>query len=199
MSNSVLISGFDAKNSAEKIFQSFGPNSPYENQYNQYTKLYKKVQVDRSMYPIQGKWRGALLRRFTECYSKGESVEDMKTDDSNVDPDGLIRCIPLVALLAGRKELLETLQDSISQLQTNDMIVAVVMAVSRLIERYILNGASESSEGSLNPVEQVVRDLKSPDRVCAGDLDLAMVSHLNKVLQNRAVRHEDASVKFGVS
>ena len=178
------------------MFQSFGPDSPYENQH---TKLYKKVQADRSMYPIQGKWRNALLRRFTECYSKGERVEDMKTDDTNVDPDGFIRCIPLVALLAGRKELMETLQDSISQLQTNDMIVAVVMAVSRLIERYILNATSESSEGSLSPVERVVQDLRSPDRACAGDLDLAMVSHLNKVLENKAVGHAEASAKFGIA
>lgn len=183
------------------MFQSFGPDSPYENQY---TKLYEKVQADRSMYPIQGKWRNALLRRFTECYAKGESVEDMKTEDTNVDPDGLVRCIPLVALLAGRGEkLMETLQDSISQLQTNDMIVAVVMAVSRLIERYILDGTSddERSEGShaLHPVERVVQDLRSPDRVCAGDLDLAMVSHLNKVLGNKAVGHKEASAKFGIA
>lgn len=114
-----------------------------------------------------------------------------------MDPDSIVRNIPLVALLAGKPELLETLRESVLQIQSNDMMVVVVMAASRLIERYILDGSS--SEGSCHPVEVVIQDLKRPDRACPDVLDLAMASHLNKVLENRHLDHRAASIKFGVS
>lgn len=151
------------------------------------------------MYPIEGKWQGFLLRRFCSCYSKGVKVEDVDEDDTNVDPDNLLRNIPLVVLLAGRPELLETLHESMLQMQVNDMMVAVAMMVSRLIERYILDGASPGDEGSCHPVEYVIQDLKRPDRACPDMLDLSMASHLKKVLENKAMDHSEASYMFGVA
>ena len=41
--------------------------------------------------------------------------------------------------------------------------------------------------------------MKCPDRSCADALDLALCSHLKKVLESRDMSHEDASMKFGVS
>ena len=124
----------------------------------------------------------------------------MEADDTNLDPDNIVRNIPLVALLAGKPELMETLRESVLQMQDNDMMVAVVLAASRLIERYILDGSSANgSEGSCHPVETVVQDLKHHDRSCPDALDLAMASHLNKVLENRDMGHREASMKFGVS
>lgn len=192
-----LFLGFNAKKNVEKIFQNFGPGSAYNNAL---TKMYRKNMADKSMYPIQGKWQGFLLRRFATCHSEGKTLEETKEEDTNVDPDNIIRNIPLIAMLAGKPELMDTLYKSILQVQINDMIVVVVMAVSRLIERYILNGSLEGgADDSLHPVERVIRDLKDPGRVCADQLDLAMAGHLNKVLENRAVSVEDASRNFGVS
>lgn len=132
---------------------------------------------------------------------QGIKVEDGKEDDTNVDPDNIVRNIPLVALLAGKPELMETLRESVLQTQVNDMMVAVVMTASRLIERYILDvGLSQGDEGpSSHPIERVIQDLKQPDHACPDVLDLAMVSHLKKVLENRDLSHEEASLKFGVS
>lgn len=153
---------------------------------------------DKSIYPIQGKWQNFLLRRFSECYAQGVRIEDRTDDrDTNLDPDNIIRNIPLVALLAGKPELMETARESILQMQSNDMMVAIVMTALRVIERFILNGRSEDVE--LHPVEQVMRDLKHPDRTCPDTLDLAMASHLKKVLEYRDCNHEEASMKFGVS
>ena len=114
-----------------------------------------------------------------------------------MDPDNLMRNIPLVALLAGKPELLETLRESLLQMHTNDMMIVVAMAASRLIERYILDGQSQDVVCRL--VEQVIKDMKCPDRSCADALDLALCSHLKKVLESRDMSHEDASMKFGVS
>lgn len=190
--------GFNAENTAKKIFQNFGPGSQYDK--SELSKLYKPGVPDKSIYPIEGKWKNFLLRRFCECYSQGIKLKDRKDDDTNVDPDNLIRNIPLVALLAGKPELLETLRESILQMQVNDMMVAVVMTASRLMERYILDGASPGDEGSsCHPVERVIRDLVDPDHTCHDVLDLAMASHLKKVLENRTLDHTEASYKFGVS
>jgi hypothetical protein len=130
-------------------------------------------------------------------------VEDEVENDTNVDPDNIVRNIPLVALLAGKPKFLETLHESILQMQVNDMMVAVVMTASRLIERYILNGMSsrqsDSTSSSCHPVEQVIHDLKQLDRAYPDMLDIAMVSHLNKVLASRDLNHEVAAKKFGVS
>ena len=179
------------------MYQNFGPNSPYDNTGS---SLYKKGQVDRS-YPIQGKWKNFLVRRFVDCHgSEGAgTVEASIHDDTNVDPDNLIRNIPLVALLAGKKAMLDTLQDSILQLQCADLMVAVVTATSRILERYILCGSGESGTSEVHPIERVCQDLRRPDRACPDPLDTAMVSYFNEVLKSKSMSVEAASAKFGVS
>ena len=193
------ITGFNPKNSAEKLFQNFGPNSPYDR--SEQSKLYSKGMKDKSMYPIDGKWQGFLLRRFVKCYSEGKTVEEEhELDDTNVDPDNLVRNIPLTLLLAGKPELLETLRESLLQMQTNDMMIVVGMAVSRLIERYILDAADpQNPDDVVHPLKRVIEDLKCPDRACADSLDKGMVSHLNEVLENKTLSIPDAHAKFGIS
>lgn len=190
--------GFDAKNSAEKMFQSFGPNSSYDRSQS---VLYRRGVSNRSAYPINGKWRNFLLRRFVDCYSsKTGSVEASVDDDASIDPDNIVRNIPLVAFLAGKNDFLETLQQSILQLQYNEMMMAVVMGTSRIIERYILNASHWLDVGEkIHPIEQVVQDLRDPDRVSMDSLDTAMISHFNQVLGSRNMSLKDASAKFGAS
>ena len=123
-------------------------------------------------------------------------MESLKEEDTNVDPDGIPRNIPLIAMLAGKPKLLNTLQESVLLCQNNDMNMAVILTVARLIEKYILEGMSESST---HPVEVVAQELRNPNRSCPDDLDLAMSKHLNAVLEQRELSVRDASVKFGVS
>ncbi len=189
----VSIAGFNAKNVAEKIFQNFGPNSPYDKSD---ADKYSRQMKEKSMYPIHGKWQSFQLRRFAKCHSEGVTVESLKEEDSNLDPDCIPRNVPLIALLAGRPELLSTLQESVLLTQTNDMMMAIVSSTARLIERYIMNG---TTDGSKHPIEQVIRDLKDLNRLCPDDLDLAMAKHFKDVLEHRALSVKDASVKFGVS
>ena len=112
--------------------------------------------VDKSVFPIQGKWRNFLLRRFSNLYAEGKEVEDMLEEDMNVDPDNIPRLVPLVALLAGKPSMLETAYDAAAQLQKSDLMLTSVMAACRLVEQYILDGAS-ADERSL---EKVIEDLK---------------------------------------
>ncbi len=185
------------------MYKNFGPDSPYDGN-SSFSKLYRKnmSKSEKSSYPIHGKWSNYLIHRFTECYSKGKAVTDLTEEDANVDPDNLVRNIPLIVLLAGDPSLMTTLSDSILQLQTNDMIVAVILMLARLIERYILDGSlpdSTSDASRLHPVERVVEDLKRPDRELVDPLDRAMVNHLNEVLGKRGRDHKNASMEFGIS
>ena len=197
---SFLLVGFNAKDNAARLFTHFGPGSPYDRSES---KHYRKGQVDKSIYPIKGKWQNFLLRRFVECHSReAGSVEGCIEDDSDVSADNVVRNIPLVALLAG-KGFLEPLKQSVLQLQNSDMMLAVVMAACRVIERYILNASCLPVEGEMesnvHPVEEVMRSLRQKGRDCPGALDTAMAGLISEVLKCKGLSIEDASSIFGVS
>ena len=146
-----------------------------------------------SMFPIQGKWRNPLLLRFSNLHAEGKKVEDMLEEDLNVDPDNIPRLVPLVALLAGKPNMLETAYDAAAQLQKSDLILTTVMAACRLMERYILDGAS----ADVRSLEKVIEDLKKPDRSFPLPLDRAMAGHLKDVLETRGLDMAEAAKKFG--
>ena len=182
----VSVLGFTASKNAEMMYDAFGPNSPYDHS-----------QKEKGSHPIQGKWRDFLLSRFVECHGNGKTVDSVESD-SNLDPDNIIRNIPLVALLAGRPDMLDTLEQSVLQLQVADVMIAVVMAASRLLERYILDASSDESVTE-HPIERVCQDLRDPGRRCGDSLDLDMASHFTEVLNSRSLSVEEAAAKFGIS
>ena len=187
----LLCLGFDAKDSAKRTFEAFGPGSPFDNDAsNSYDPT---GMSDMSMFPIQGKWRNPLLFRFSNLHAEGKKVEDMLEEDLNVDPDNIPRLVPLVALLAGKPNMLETAYDAAAQLQKSDLILTTVMAACRLIERYILDGAS----ADVHSLEKVIEDLKKTDRSFPLPLDRAMAGHLKDVLETRGLNVAEAAKKFG--
>ena len=149
--------------------------------------------TDMSMFPIQGKWRNPLLARFSNLHAEGKKVEDMLEEDLNVDPDNIPRLVPLVALLAGKPNMLETAYDAAAQLQKSDLILTTVMAACRLMQQYILDGAS----ADVSSLEKVIEDLKKPDRAFPLPLDRAMSGHLKDVLDTRGLDVTEAAKKFG--
>ena len=126
-------------------------------------------------------------------------MEDMKEEDKNIDPDNIIRNIPLVVMLAGKADMLDIFLDSSRQFQTNDLMIALLTAVARLVEFYVLHEypGCQDNDPSTHPLESVVRELKRPGRGCAGDLDLAMAAHFKKVLECGDLSVDAATSKFG--
>ena len=183
-------SGFDAKDNAKRTFEAFGPGSLYDNKA---TANYSKNMTNKSMFPIQGKWRNFLLRRFSNLYAEGKEVEDMLEEDLNVDPDNIPRLVPLVAFLAGKPNMLETAYDAAAQLQKSDLMLTSVMAACRLMQQYILDGAS----ADVSSLEKVIEDLKKPDRAFPLPLDRAMSGHLKDVLDTRGLGVVETAKKFG--
>ena len=186
----LLCSGFDAKDNAKRIFKTFGPGSPYDNMAS---ASYSTNMTDMSMFPIQGKWRNPLLLRFSNLYADGKEVKGMLKEDLNVDPDNIPRLVPLVALLAGKPNMLETAHDAAAQLQKSDLMLTSVMAACRLMEQYIVDGAS----ADVHSLEKVIEDLKKPDRTLPLPLDRAMSGHLKDVLDTRGLGVAEAAKKFG--
>lgn len=133
-------------------------------------------------------------RRFIECYSSGKDVSDLTEEDKNVDPDNIIRLVALVALYAGKPEMLDIAEEAAQQLQCSDMAIVVVLTACRLMEQYILHGESQDN---LAIVESVIKELKSKGRRHPLDLDRAMAGHLQAVLDCRNLTVTEATKKFG--
>ena len=187
----IQLTGFDATDAGKRMMKAFGTNSPYDNNT---TKLYSKGMRDKSMFPIQSKWRSFLLTRFTEYYPTGRTLEDYPDIVHNVDPDNIVRLVPLVALYAGKPEMLIKAGNAIMQLQVSDIAVTVVLAACRVLEQYILHGQTEEGETLVN---KVIEELKSPARVNPKSLDRAVAGHLQTALDCRAMSVQEATLNFG--
>ena len=194
------LSGFDAADCDKKMFEGFGPGSPYADN-SQLTAKYSKNMKDKSMYPINGKWQGFNLRRFTNLYSKGKCLEDESEEDTNVDPENIIRSVPLVAMYAGDPDMLSTVHNASSQLQTSDLILTIVLASCRIMEQYIVTNddGSNPKEDFCPQVDKVIEDLKSSSRIYPNSLDRAVAGFLKEVVDCRQLSVDEATKKFGVA
>ena len=181
----VIFIGFDAADSAKRMFTAFGPGTPYDNPKIANIK-------DKSELPVIGPWPDRVLLRFVKCYSAGKNVSDLEEGDENDDPDNISRLVAVVACYAGKPELLDQAEDVALQLQTSDVMVAVLLTVCRVMEQYILHG--ESRDGH---IEKTIEELKSRGRLHPLDLDRAMAGHLQAALDSRSLSVAEATKKFG--
>lgn len=189
----LLALGFNANDCAKKMMVAFGPGSPYDHTGSQ---SYSKGMKDKSMYPIKGKWRTFVLNRFVKYFPTGETLESYlnNEDDANLDPDNIIRLLPLVALYAGRHEMLQLAEEAALQLQVNDMNITIILAACRIMESFILH-TDLSIEDHL---KAVIADLKSSSRLHPQPLDRAVAGHLLTALDYSAkLDVQSATMKFG--
>ena len=182
--------GFNEADSSQRMMKAFGPGSPYNNPSPQ---SYSKGMKDMSIYPIKSKWRTYVLNRFVQYYPSGITLENHVDEDTNVDPDSIVRLVPLVALYAGRPDMLEMAEKAALQLQVNDMVITVTLAACRIVEQFIL-GEGRSCEEHLRAV---IAELKSPSRAHPQSLDLAVAGHLQRALDTRDMDVTAATAKFG--
>ena len=173
------------------MMTAFGPGSPYDNIGPQ---SYSKGMKDKSMYPIKNKWRNFVLNRFVKYFPTGETLESYtnNNDDDNVDPDNIVRLIPLVAMYAGAPYMLKKAEEAAQQLQINDMIITVILAACRIVESFILH-----KELSLEDhLKAVIRELKYSSRSHPQPLDLAVAGHLQAALDSKNMDVTSSTAKF---
>uniref|UniRef100_A0A0E9TZA0 Uncharacterized protein n=1 Tax=Anguilla anguilla TaxID=7936 RepID=A0A0E9TZA0_ANGAN len=61
--------------------------------------------------------------------------------------DGIAKLAPVVALYAGKPEMLEKVEAATRVTQNNDLCVVVTLAAARFLEYYILNGPKSKCPG----------------------------------------------------
>ncbi|XP_063424503.1 crystallin J1A-like [Mytilus trossulus] len=183
----VTNNGLDVPSLQKSTYEFFGPNTDYDDKDN---KEYEtKSDVSKKVYPIKAGWRHGSVKAFLKKFEQG--LEDTGCDKDE-QMDCVLRIVPVVALYAGRPDMLEKAESVIRVTQNSDTSVAVGLAAARILEQYILYGEKE------DVVECVIEELNNPNRTNPQDLDKALAGQLREVLQCKDIDHRTAAKKFRI-
>eukprot|EP00112_Aurelia_sp_Birch-Aquarium-sp1_P019847 Seg5.3 transcript_id=Seg5.3/GoldUCD/mRNA.D3Y31 product="Crystallin J1C" protein_id=Seg5.3/GoldUCD/D3Y31 len=178
--------GLNKDHMSKTMYEVLGPSSDYEKEK---VNSYKFVPGSEKInMPITGPWRHKSIKDFLKHFDEG-GEETGSQEDTQID--SVTRIAPIVALYAGKKEMLSKVEQMVRVTQNNDIPVAFAQAAARILEYYILNGDKQDA------LEHVMKELKNPERLNPNDLDLAISSHISKVIQSRTTAHKAAVSTFG--
>lgn len=181
--------GVNIEKLKKSMFEMFGPDSEYENEDN---ATYKdKSDVVKKVYPIKTPWRHASIKSFLKNYSEGAEITGIEDNQM----DCVINMISVVALYAGRPEMLDKVEEIISVTQNSDINVAVAFTAARLLEYFILHGKTPG----LDALNSILEEMKNPQRKNPQDLDKAMIGHMKKVIEELETDHVTAARKFNIT
>ncbi|KAJ4925261.1 hypothetical protein JOQ06_017996 [Pogonophryne albipinna] len=147
----------------KRIYKFFGPGTVYDLPLND---PYRQKGAPKAILPIDGPWRNASLKAFIRNVDAGKEETGCDVD---CQMDGVTKLAPVVAMYAGRPEMLEKVEKAIRVTQNNDMCVAVTLAAARFLEHFILNGPDP------NALDAVVAQLNDPNRQNPQELDRAVI------------------------
>ena len=87
--------------------------------------------------PLPGPWRHGSVKGFLKNYvTEQKHYPDCGSSDAQVD--GVAKVAPVVALLAGQKELLPTVDMAVRVVQNTDKSAAFACGFARVLEKVIL-------------------------------------------------------------
>uniref|UniRef100_A0A3P9P1G3 Crystallin J1B-like n=1 Tax=Poecilia reticulata TaxID=8081 RepID=A0A3P9P1G3_POERE len=154
-----------------RFYKFFGPGTVYDLPIND---PYRKKGGPKAILPIDGPWRNAKpgdkKKRIINSNQLPSYIKYLKT----------LKLAPVVAMFAGRPEMLEKVESAIRVTQNNDMCVAVTLAAARFLEGFILKGPDPDA------LDAVVAQLSDPNRKNPQDLDRAVIAHISQVKENLA-------------
>ncbi|XP_071097526.1 crystallin J1C-like [Haliotis cracherodii] len=161
--------GIDLAAMKKTLFDVFGPGSVYEKAVQEKEKTGAKR--------LKGPYRNGSVREFLQKYSEGKTNTGSDTDDQM---DCVIRSIPVVALYAGKADMLQKVEDFVKISHNTPVAVSCALSSARLLEYYIIHG-------------------KSPDAVeqTASKLSDDQAGKLRAVLQKKDTPHNDVAKAFG--
>lgn len=173
----------------ESISVAFGPYSEYENEVN---ATYKdKSDVVKKVYPIKSSWRHNSIKSFLQKYKDGDQITGIEDNQM----DCVVNVVCVVALYAGRPEMLDRVEEVITVTQNSDINLAVAFTAARLLEYFILHGKTPGVEA----LNAVLKEMVNPQRSHPQDLDRAMVGHMKKVIDEIETDHITAARKFNIT
>mmetsp|Transcript_85619 Transcript_85619/g.266230 ORF Transcript_85619/g.266230 Transcript_85619/m.266230 type:complete len:437 (+) Transcript_85619:104-1414(+) len=110
--------------------------------------------------PIEGGWRhGSVLGFLENVQKKGRAWPKCGSNDSQADC--FVKIVPVVALYAGRDQLLEKVEAAIRVTQDHEQAVAFGLAAARIIEACILGELP--AEAVRAAIEALLADPESDD------------------------------------
>jgi len=177
----VVCKGLDTKDFAKRLNDMFGEGSEYD-----VPALRSGGKPD---YPIQGPWRHGSIKDFLANYQMGKD-ETGSVKDEQVD--GCAKIAPVVAMYAGRPEMLEKVEAAVKVTQKPGMAVAAAMVTARLLEQYILHGSRPDA------LEAVITQLSDPKRNHPQKLDDGMVDLLEEVIEVKNKPHAEVVANYFV-
>ncbi|CAK6951961.1 Crystallin J1A [Scomber scombrus] len=131
----------DVQDLTRRIYKFFGPGTVYDLPLND---PYRKKGGPKAILPIDGPWRNGSLKAFMRNVDAGEEETG---SDVDCQMDGVTKLAPVVAMYAGRPDMLEKVEEAMRVTQNNDMCVAVTLAAARFLEHFILNETEPSGSG----------------------------------------------------
>uniref|UniRef100_A0A8C4STQ8 Selenoprotein J n=1 Tax=Erpetoichthys calabaricus TaxID=27687 RepID=A0A8C4STQ8_ERPCA len=109
----------------ERTYTFFGPGSEYDSPVNQ---VDRPKGGPRPQLPIEGPWRHASLKSFLKNY---ENKKKETGCDIDRQIDGISKLAPIVAMYAGKPELLEKVEQATRVTQNDDVCVSLTLAGAR--------------------------------------------------------------------
>ena len=138
-------------------------------------------------------YHDACTRGFVANMRAGRAWPSCGANDDQ--DEAITHLIPVVALLAGRPEMLERCADAVRVIQNTDRAVAFGLAAARLLEAILL-GASPP-----DAITATIAALRDPDRSVASayDADLAAGLERAKSMADRGTDPASAAPVFGTA
>jgi len=134
----------DIDDLTKRHITKFGPESDYG-------ALGRHDGAGAGDLPIEGPWRHGSIATFLRNVQTGTPYPNCGSNDGS--SDCFVKTVPVVALYAGRPELLQKVTEVCRLTQNNPYAVAFACASARILEHIILTGVCGSEAMSLAAAE----------------------------------------------
>ncbi|CAL8294571.1 unnamed protein product [Lota lota] len=169
----------NAEDLTQRTYSFFGPGTVYDLPLND---PYRQKGGPKAELPINGPWLNASLKSFIRNVDASKTETGCEVD---CQMDGVTKIAPVVAMYAGRSQMLGKVETAVRVTQNNDMCVAMTLAAARFVEHFILNGPDP------NVLDAVLAQLNDPRRQNPQELDKAVIDHINQVKANLAKESQE--------
>jgi len=172
--------GFSQEDFSKRTIEFFSnPDSPY----------YGWKSPAKQDLPITGRWLQGSIRGFLANIKENKAYPDCGSSDEQIDE--CTKIAPLVALYAGKEELLDHAEVAIRTTQNTDATVAFGLAYVRILEAIILG--TPVSEA----VEKCIKTLRDRKRSHPNEMDNVVAQKLRFVVEHKDTPHTELVAQLG--
>lgn len=181
--------GLNVDDLKQRMYKRFGPGSEYDSEA---VDAYEWKGEIAKNYPVPMPWKHFSIKDFLKNYEAHKSDTGSEGDQQI---DGVTKIVPLVAMFAGRADLLEKVEEAVRTTQENDVAVVFALTAARIMEQFILQENPMASQ----IVSQIIEEMRSSKRSNPQDLDRAVSNQLKDVMKTIDMPHKEAVTEVFVN